>query len=102
MGYTMISLQVMDEEKDLLHKVAKRRGPSLSAFLKESSLLVAEMSDWFVKRLDEKAAEMKVSKPLVLENLCIARMAELEAELQVVGGSVLEEFFFESTGPITG
>lgn len=102
MGYVMVSCQVTDQEKAHLQEVASRRGQSLASLLKEGAFLVADLSDWFVKRLDQEAAELRIAKPLVLENLCTVRLAQIAAEEEEEGGSILEEFTFFSGRPITG
>jgi len=104
MGTTTITLKISEQDKERFQEAATRLGISLSRLLKEGAELRADFSPFFMERLQEFSARLRVTESIVIQNLVISWMARKKAEAEVFGKekSWLKEFLFTGDGPVSG
>ena len=99
-----MTIRLDPTEKIILEAQAAAHGKNLSDLLRDSAALVADVSPFFREKLETFCVRYHLSPSLAIENLVLARLADLEARAEVwgEGPDTLPEFQFGATGPLTG
>ena len=99
-----LTIQLDPTEKAILEARAASQGKNISDLLRDSAALVGDVSQFFREKLETLCVRYEVSPSLAIENLVLARLADIEARAEVWEEvpKTLPEFQFATTGHLTG
>ena len=101
---TQFSFTLERNEKEALESAAKEMGLSLTELLKTGAAFYTSFDPIFRKRVKNLSRNLGIQEYLILQNLAIKWMGYKDAESAFPGHgpSMLKEFMFKESGPITG